>query len=522
MEQPSTQKVSYNYQTSRGSHLTRQTGCPVAHIKHSLTAGPHGPLAVQDAFLLEKIQHFDREKIPPRNVHAVGTGAYGIFRSTGDGSRFSRAKVFEQGKQTPIFVRLSGVFTELGEAQTVRDIRGYAIKFYTEEGNWDLLGINTPVFNCRDMKVGPDAIHAFKRDPRTGDWNPTQTWDFVLNHPESLHQTLMMYTDVGGTPTSFRYMDAYGCHTFSMLNQNNERIWVKFHILSTLGSAGLDARQAKLIAGEDPNFLSRDLREAIETGKHPKWKFCIQVMKEEEGYRHPWAFDATKVWPQKEYPLIELGEIVLNRNPVDHFAEVEQVAFSPLNLVPGIGFSPDKLLQGRLLVYDDTQYHRLGPNYKQLYINRPQQAEVNTTYVGGSGQQEIINKFPHYLPSMFGGPKPDESLKDPPMRCDGPVDFYDLEGEGTDLDYYGQAAEFYRGLQSREATHLVENIALSWEKIPEELVTQLLRHFHKIDGQLGQQLQERYNDFKKGTKMKTEAEILTEELKKALLGSQSL
>jgi catalase len=487
-------------------------------MKNSLTAGPHGPVVLQDTVLLEKTSKFTREKIPPRNVHALGTGAFGTFTVTNDISKYSKAKLFSQvGKTTNIFVRFSGVFTELGEADTQRDARGFAIKFDTEEGIWDLLAINTPVFNVRDMKQGPDAVHAFKRDPRTGDWNPSQTWDYAVNHPESFHQVLMMYTDRGGTPLSYRFMHSYGCNTFSLINSNNERVWVKFHIISPHGEKGLNSVQAKLIAGEDPNWLSTDLREAINRGDYPTWRFCCQIMTEEEGYRNPIAFDCTKAWSHKDYPLIDIGTITLNKNPIDHFTQVEQSAFSPARVPPGIGFSPDKLLQGRLLIYDDAQYHRIGPNFKQLPINRPHNVEPNTMYVGGNMHLDVKEKFPHYFPSSFGGPNLDPSKAELPLRCDGPVNFYDYPLEGTDADYYDQPGEFYRLMISADKINTCYNIATSLEKVSKEIVEKVLPHLYKIDNHLGQTVEELWKSKLEGTAKRTDAELLCKDLKGILI-----
>jgi len=497
--------------------MTKLTGCPVAHNKNSLTAGPTGPVMLQDHVLLEKVQQFGHEKTPPRNVHALGTGAYGHLRITNDISEYSKAKLFSKiGNQTNLLVRFSGVFTEQGDADTFRDLRGFALKFYTEEGNWDLLTINAPVFNCRDMKVGPDAIHAFKRDPRTGAWNPTQTWDFIAHHPEALHQAMMIYCDRVGTPMSFRYMHSYGCNTYSFWNAKNERFWVKFHLLACNGAKGLDQVQAKLIAGEDPNFLSRDLHEAIEKGNYPKWKLCCQVMPEAEGYRNSWTFDCTKIWKHSDYPLIEIGEIVLNKNPIDHFCEVEQTAFSPINVVPGIGFSPDKLLQGRLLVYDNTQYHRLGANFKQLPVNKPHACHTETYHVGGVHNFETKNRFPHYYPSSFGGPQPDEKYREPPYKTDGAADFYDFPHEGSYEDYYAQPADLWDRMNEIERMHLCQNIAATWEKVEEDIVQKNLAHFRKINTKFAESCEKLWKERKEGRTTRTEGEKVLEDLTKKL------
>jgi len=469
--------------------FTTLTGCPFAENKNSLTAGRHGPALLQDTVLLEKLQQFDREKIPARNVHALGTGAHGCFTVTHDIAKYTRAALFNKvGKTTEVFARLSGVFTEQGDADTMRDVRGLAVKFYTEQGNWDVLCTNFPVFGARDAKIGPDVIHAFKRDPRTAEWFPTQTWDFIDKHPEGLHQALMLYSDLG-TPLSYRHQHFYACNTYSMVNEQNQRTWVKFHFTAANGAAGLTLTEAKIIAGEDPNWLGRDLRESIERGDFPRWTLAIQVMSETDGYRLPIAFDATKVWPHTDYPLIPVGTLELNRNVSDYFAETEQAAFSPANAVPGIGFSPDRLLQGRLFLYTDTQLHRLGPNYKMLPINVPHgvQTPMNPYHaVGGQGQLSARDKFPHYYPSALGKSAPDPALLEPPIRTDGPSAHYDLETEGTDEDYYGQARIFwFKVLTAEKKERVVENLATSLAAVTDEgVVKRIVDHLAKVDEQL--------------------------------------
>jgi catalase len=489
--------------------MTRATGCPIAHMKNSLTAGSRGPVLLQDVEFLEKAQHFDREKIPPRNVHALGNGAYGSFTVKRDISNYTKAKVFQLGTKTDIFVRFSGVFTELGEADTTRDLRGFAIKFYTEEGNWDLLGINTPVFNVRDGKVGPDAIHAFKRDPRTFEWNDESVWDFACNHPESLHQTLMIHSDRVGTPKSFRFMHGYGCNTFSLINDKNQRFWVKFHMLTEYKATGLTDTEAKLIAGEDPDWLKRDLREAIERGDYPKWRFAIQAMPEEEGYRYPWTFDCTKVWPHAQFPLIDVGVLELNRNPTNYFSEVEQIAFSPSSVVPGISFSPDKLLQARLFIYSDTQFHRLGPNYLQIPINQPKEVrKVETQNPAGAHNHEVANKFPGYYPSFNGGPKPNERLMEPPLKIGDAAYYYDYAYEGADADFYEQPRMlFQQQFDQQERENTIYNIAVSLAAVRNQTVVDAtIDHLAKIDPQLGGRVKELRLSMISGKTVETEAQ----------------
>lgn len=485
--------------TGTGKTMTRLTGEPVPENKNSLTAGPNGPVLFQDRVLWEKIVQFNREQQPLRNVHAMGTGAQGYFLAEHDVSNLSRASVFVPGTQTEIAVRFSGTFTERGDPDTTRDLRGFAIKFYTTEGNWDLMAINTPVFNVRDMKQGPDAVHAFKRNPITGDWNADQSFDYVATHPEGLHQVLMIWTDRIGTPASFRAMNAFGCNTFSFINSENKRTWVKFHIVAELGWKGLSVEDAKILAGENAEFLSQDLRDAIAAGNYPKYKLSVQVMPEEEGYKRSYAFDCTKVWPHDEFPLIPLGTIVLNKNPEDHFTEVESIAFSPMNVVPGISFSPDKLLQGRLLVYDDTQAWRLGPNFKQLAINCPHAAKVVNFYnTGRNGNLHSgVAKFPHYQPSLFGGPQPDPSYKEPPMRVDGPVDYYDYPNEGTDADYYGQCTEFYNALPVGERMNLAKNLAATFFKMSPPVVAAMMPHLRKVSDALATTIEKKLEEGRK-------------------------
>ncbi|KAL0490717.1 catalase [Acrasis kona] len=501
--------------------MTKLTGHPIGEGKHSITAGPQGPLVV-DVQLLEKLQQFTREKIPPRNVHALGYGAYGEFTVTNDISEYTSADIFNAvGKKTPLFTRFSGIFTEVGDADTTRDPRGFAIKFYTKEGNWDLMGINTPVFAARDSKIGPDNVHAFKRDPRNGAWQSDQFWDFVALHPEGLHQVLMLYTDRTGTPMSWRTMNGYGCHTFSLLNKNGTRHWVKWHIISQQGARGFTVQQAKTVAGEDPNFLGRDLYNALESKQYPKWKLMMQIMPEADGYKNPWTFDCTKIWKHSDYPLIDVGEIVLNRNPTDYHSEVEQVAFAPTTYVPGMGLSPDKLLQGRLLIYDDTQYHRLGPNFKQLYINRAHGIEPMNNYVGGQHNQEIRNKFPHYYPSVFGGLQPDPKYKEQPMQTNGPADYYAPVDEYSDEDIYSQCTIFWNAIDDQQRLNMIDNFAVALVKVKEQKIVDLMiNHLLKISSALGSGVRQKVEE-KKAGKGKTAAELMVDNFAKDLMSINS-
>jgi len=514
MEQKNTSPMCQDLNTPSGL-MTQKNGCPVGHNKNSMTVGPMGPVVVQDLVLLEKVNHFVREKTPARNVHALGTGAYGTFTATGDVSKYTCAKIFKKGTKTDLFTRMSGTFTEQGEAETTRDPRGFAVKFYTTEGNWDLMCLNTPIFNVRDMKIGPDTVHAFKRDPRTGMWNPTQTWDYIVNHPESLHMITMLYTD-RGTPASYRFMPGFGVHTFSFINEQKQKFWVKFHLVSQQGVANLNQKEAKILAGENPNFLSQDLRDNIENGNFPKWKLCCQIMSEEEGYKNPWTFDCTKVWKHDDYPLIELGILELNKNPIDYFSEVEQVCFSPTNMIPGIGLSPDKLLQGRLLTYDNAQFHRLGPNFEQLPINCPHATKARNMELGGNMNFEIKNRFPHYTGSIFGGYKADEKYLEPPMKVSqtgNEIRHYDMIQEGSDEDYYVQIRDFLKVLDTTQQNNLILNIVASIEKIPQQIQKQVILHYTKVDQGLGKMLQESLNTKLGGSmKQKNETEMTVDKI----------
>ncbi|MGZ2505977.1 catalase [Rhizobium beringeri] len=352
--------------------LTTSFGAPVADDNNTITAGPRGPALLQDVWFLEKLAHFDREVIPERRMHAKGAGAFGAFTVTHDITRYTRAKIFsEVGKKTEMMVRFSTVAGERGAADAERDIRGFAMKFYTEEGNWDLVGNNTPIFFIRDPLKFPDLNHAVKRDPRTGMRSAENNWDFWTNLPEALHQITIVMSD-RGIPKSWRHMHGFGSHTYSFINSGNERFWVKFHFRTQQGVENLTDEEATDLIGRDRESSQRDLFENIEAGNYPRWTLFVQIMPEEQAntYRiNP--FDITKVWPKADYPLIEVGVVELNRNPENFFAEIEQAAFAPSSIIPGIGFSPDKLLQGRLFSYGDTQRHRLGVNFSQIPVNAP-------------------------------------------------------------------------------------------------------------------------------------------------------
>jgi len=438
--------------------MTHAIGMPVGDNLNIMTAGPRGPALLQDVWLLEKLAHFDREVIPERRMHAKGWGAYGTFTVTHDISRYTSAKLFSEiGKQTPMFTRISTVAGERGAADAERDIRGFALKFYTEEGNWDLVGNNTPVFFFRDPLRFPDLNHAIKRDPRTGLRSADNNWDFWTLLPEALHQVTIVMSE-RGIPSSFRHMHGFGSHTYSMVNANRERVWVKFHWRTQQGIANLsDAEAAALVAG-DRESHGRDLLEAIDRGDFPKWTLFIQVMTEEQAkaHRHN-PFDLTKVWPKGEYPLIEVGEIELNRYPDNYFAEVEQAAFSPANIVPGIGYSPDKMLQARLFSYGDAQRYRLGVNFNHIPVNAPKCPFHSYHRDGAMRSDGNLGATPSYWPNSKGTwMGNDPAHAELPLAIEGAADHWDHR---VDEDYYEQPGNLFRMMDAGQRQRLFDNTA---------------------------------------------------------------
>ncbi|TGL76216.1 catalase, partial [Leptospira yasudae] len=451
-------------------------------------AGPRGPLLIQDTHLIEKLAHFNRERIPERVVHAKGAGAYGTLTITQDLSRYSRAAVFSKaGKQTPLFLRFSTVAGEKGSADTERDPRGFAIKFYTEEGIWDLVGNNTPVFFERDPLKFPDFIHSQKRDPITGYKNPFRMWDYWAKAPEALHQMTILFGD-RGIPDGYRFMNGYGSHTFGLWNVKGERFWVKFHFKSMQGIKNLSGEKAAALAGTDPDYATRDLFEAIERKEFPKWKFCVQIMPEKEAETYKFnPFDLTKVWSHKDYPLIEVGVLELNANPKNYFEEVEQAAFSPSNMPPGIGASPDKMLQGRLFAYPDAQRYRLGVQYQQLPVNRPKNS-VNAYHRDGSVKFQYDGDYDNYEPNGFEGPVQDSSYAEPPLKISGDADRYDSHKENDD---YTQAGDLYRMMKPEERERLTSTIASTMKGLPKGLIVANVKHFYRCDPEYGTKLAEK-------------------------------
>ncbi|WP_432712845.1 catalase [Pedobacter sp.] len=472
--------------------LTTASGRPYAEHENTQSVGSRGPLLLQDFILHEKMAHFNRERIPERVVHAKGTGAYGTFKVTHDITAYTKAKIFSAiGNTCKVFLRFSTVGGEKGSADTERDPRGFAVKFYTEDGNWDIVGNNTPVFFVKDPKKFSDFIHTQKRDPRTNLKSANMMWDFWSLNPESLHQVMILMSD-RGTPFSYRHMDGFGSHTYSFIDKDNQRVWVKFHFKTQQGIKNFTAPEADQMRTTDMDHAQRDLVDAIDSGDFPKWTLKIQVMTEAEAKTFRWnPFDLTKVWPHAEFPLIEVGELELNELPRNYFAHVEQAAFAPSNLIDGVGFSPDRMLQGRILSYADAQRHRLGVNFQQIPVNTCP-FMVNNFHrdgqmrVDGNGEDH-----PNYYPNSYGDIAPDMSYKEPAQELDSNVaDWYNRNEGPGDNDHYTQAGDLYRkALSPQDRINLVNNIvgAMSGINGPkrDKIVNLQLCHFFRADIQLG-------------------------------------
>lgn len=470
---------------SRG--LTTDAGRPVGDNQNSLTIGPRGPIVFEDALLFEKMAHFNRERIPERVVHAKGSGAHGTFTVTNQKmKKYTTARLFDTvGKKTPTFLRFSTVGGEKGSADTERDPRGFALKFYTEEGNWDLVGNNTPVFFIRDPLKFSDFIHTQKRDPETNLKSPTMMWDFWSLSPEGLHQVTILFSD-RGTPKGYRHMDGFGSHTFSLINAKNELFYVKWHFKTKQGIENFTREEADHMKSVDMDYSQRDLFDAIEKGDFPKWRVSIQVMTEEQSKTYPiHPFDLTKVWPHSDYPLIEVGELELNRNPRNYFAEVEQAAFEPRNIVPGMGFSPDRMLQGRLISYPDAHRYRLGVNYDQLPVNAPKCPFATYHRDGAMAFTDNGGSSVNYEPNSFDGPAQDKKfLERPTTYDDATVARYDHRE--LDGDYYTQPGNLFRLMKADAQQRLIGNIAASLGQVEKRIQDLQICHFYKCDPKYGE------------------------------------
>jgi catalase len=465
--------------------LTTSAGAPISDNQNAQTAGPRGPVLMQDYQLIEKLAHQNRERIPERTVHAKGWGAFGTFTVTQDITRYTRAKMFSEiGKHTRMLARFSTVAGEQGAADAERDVRGFALKFYSEEGNWDLVGNNTPVFFIRDPYKFPDFIHTQKRHPRSNLRSPTAMWDFWSLSPESLHQVTILMSD-RGLPQSVRHMNGYGSHTYSFLNKDGERFWVKFHFKTQQGHRFWTNAEAEQVVGRTRESTQEDLYGAIESGDFPKWTLFVQVMPEADAEKTPYnPFDLTKVWPHGDYPLIEVGVMELNRNPENYFAEIEQAAFSPSNIVPGIGFSPDKMLQARIFSYADAHRYRLGTHYEALPVNAP---KCPVHHYHKDGPMRFFENFQsnpdaYYEPNSMGGPQQDARYAEPPLKISGDADRYDHRAGNDD---YTQPGNLFRLMTPDAQQRLFNNIAAAMQGVPEEIVRRQLAHFAKADPAYG-------------------------------------
>lgn len=471
--------------------LTTASGRPYFDNENTQSVGQRGPLLLQDYILHEKMAHFNRERIPERVVHAKGSGAFGTFTVTNDITKYTRAKVFgEIGKQTRVFLRFSTVGGEKGSADTERDPRGYAVKFYTEDGNWDLVGNNTPIFFIKDPKKFGDFIHTQKRDPRTNCKSATMMWDYWSLNPESLHQVMFLMSD-RGTPNGYRFMNGYGSHTFSFINAENERFWVKFHFKTAQGIKNFTGDEANNLRGVDPDYAQRDLVEAIDRGDFPKWNLKVQIMTEEAAKNcHFNPFDLTKVWSHKEFPLIDVGTLELNEVPRNYFQDVEQAAFAPAHLVDGIGFSPDRMLQGRILSYPDAHRYRLGGNYEQIPVNR---CPYMTSNYQRDGQMRVDGNGgsdSNYFPNSFDDIYADTNYQEPAWKLESDVAaWYDRNAAGEN-DHFTQPGIFWREvLSAQDKQNLVKNIAGAMSGISgpkrDMIINRQLCHFFRADIGLG-------------------------------------
>lgn len=457
--------------------MTTTGGNPIADNQNSLTAGERGPVLLQDYQLIQKLAHQNRERIPERVVHAKGSGAFGVLEITEDISKYTKAKVLQKGEKTKLLLRFSTVAGERGAADAERDVRGFALKFYTKEGNWDLVGNNTPVFFVRDAYKFPDFIHTQKRDPQTNLRSNTAMWDFWSLSPESLHQVTILMSD-RGLPKSYRNVNGYGSHTYSLINSKNERFWVKFHFKTLQGIETLTNKEAEAIVGKDRESNQRDLFENIEKGNFPKWSFEIQIMSEEEAKKCSFnPFDLTKVWPHSDYPMIKVGTMTLNENPKNYFQQVEQASFSPSNIVPGISYSPDKMLQARIFSYPDAQRYRVGTHYEMLPVNRPI-VEVNTYNLDGSMNFDIKEPTKaFYEPNSFDGPVEDKSYLEPDLDVGDIAKRYDHRVGNDD---FSQPRALFLLMSNSQKEQLFSNIKDAMAGVPRDIVDRQIALFEKV------------------------------------------
>ncbi len=470
------------------SVLTLNNGRPVGDNQNSVTAGRRGPILMEDYLLFEKMAQFNRERTPERVVHAKGSGAHGKFTVTHDISQYTTAKLFSKvGNTCETFARFSTVGGEKGSADTVRDPRGFSVKFYTEEGNWDMTGNNTPIFFIRDPLKFGDFIHTQKREPQSNLKSATMMWDYWSLSPEALHQVTILFSD-RGIPDGYRHMNGYGSHTFSLINDKDELVYVKWHFLTKQGIKNLHPDRAEELAGSDPDYSQRDLLHAIETGDFPKWRVAIQVMTEEQALNSEFnPFDLTTVWSHKQFPLIDVGELELNRNPQNYHAEVEQAAFNPVNVLPGMGFSPDKVLQARLVSYPDAHRYRIGTNYEALPVNAAKCPVMNYNRDGSMRFDGNFGALPNYEPNSFGGPKEDKKYADRPIKLSGePAARYSPKDDQT---FFKQTGALYNLMSEEQKDLLCLAIAKSLGQTPVRIQELQLTHFEKADPDYAKRVQ---------------------------------
>jgi catalase len=464
--------------------LTTNAGAPVVDNQNIMTAGPRGPALLQDVWFLEKLGHFDREVIPERRMHAKGSGAFGRFIVTHDITRYTKARIFsEVGKKTEMFVRFSTVAGERGAADAERDIRGFAMKFYTEEGNWDLVGNNTPVFFLKDPMKFPDLNHAVKRDPRTNLRSAQNNWDFWTLLPEALHQVTITMSE-RGLPLSYRHMNGYGSHTYSLINSDNVRHWVKFHFKTQQGIKCLTDAEAEALVGKDRESHQRDLYDSIENEDFPGWKMQIQIMTDEQAANCPFnPFDLSKVWPHSDYPMIDVGQFELNRNPDNYFADVEQAAFNPANIIPGISFSPDKMLQGRLFSYGDAQRYRLGVNHNLIPVNKSRCPFHSFHRDGAMRVDGNHGGTLGYEPNSYSEWQEQPDFSEPPLELSGAAAHWDHRED--DDDYYSQAGDLFRLMNAEQQEALFGNTARAMGDAPYEIKVRHIENCLKADSTYG-------------------------------------
>lgn len=471
--------------------LTTDAGAPVSDNQNSLTVGERGPLLIQDYQLLEKLARQNRERVPERTVHAKGSGAYGVLKITHDISKYTKAHFLQKGRKTEMLIRFSTVAGERGAADAERDVRGFAMKFYTDEGNFDLVGNNTPVFFVRDPYKFPDFIHTQKRDPKTNMRSPTAMWDFWSLSPESIHQVTILFSD-RGLPSSYRHMHGFGSHTYSFINDKNERFWVKFHFKTQQGIRNLTNAEAAELVGHNRESHQEDLFTHIEEKNFPKWKMYVQIMTQEQAKKTTYnPFDLTKIWPHGEFPMIEVGEFELNRNPENYFAEIEQAAFEPSNVVPGISWSPDKMLQSRIFSYADAHRYRIGTNYLQLPVNKPR-VEVHNYNLDGAMNMAVTSYHSaYYEPNSMGGPIQQEDFREPPLKFDNPT--MDRFNHRIGNDDYSQPRALFELMNPDQKKQLMDNIAehMTGGKVPLEIVKRQIDVLLKVHPDYGMGVAER-------------------------------